>query len=77
MFSADTDLLPALEAVHEMKGPGAVEVATWRPDPGKHPSRLNLATERLWCHYLDATAFQRVRDLTDYNQKTRGPRRRK
>lgn len=37
LFSCDTDLLPALEAVIDLKGPESCEVAAWVPDHGGSP----------------------------------------
>lgn len=63
VFSADTDLLPALEAV---VGIGKrVETATWR---GGVDSRgpLHIKQRPLWNHYLGRSHFEQVRDDTDY-----------
>jgi hypothetical protein len=63
LFSGDTDLLPAIEAVERLDK--RVEVAAWRPDDG--PSRrLSLPGSSMWCHWLDRHDFEMVRDDTDY-----------
>lgn len=61
LFSADTDLLPALE---EARAAGKhVEVAAWKPDRG-YSSQLRLPG--LWCHYLTRRDYDFVADPTDY-----------
>lgn len=61
LFSRDTDLKPALEAIRELKGPH-VEVATWEGS-----SRLRLdAGKPLWCHKLDEQDFRAVIDRKRY-----------
>ncbi len=65
LMSADTDLVPALEAV---LGLGKrVEVASWKPTKG-WGSRLVLPGRNVWCHWLDRADFEHVRDDTDYTQ---------
>lgn len=61
LFTRDTDLLPALEAVRAMDG-AHVEVATWRGS-----SRLRLPGQTLHCHQLDREDFEAVRDRRGYN----------
>nr|WP_241251195.1 NYN domain-containing protein [Candidatus Protofrankia californiensis] len=63
LFSRDTDLIPALEAVRDLGTGGVhVEVATWRG-----LSRLRYPDSQLpWCHYLDAADYEACRDNTDY-----------
>ena len=65
MFSADTDLRPPLEYVFDKfaETPRA-EVAAWRTPT--HSQRLSLRGRNVWCHYLDETDYQRVRDATNY-----------
>jgi uncharacterized LabA/DUF88 family protein len=46
LFSADTDLLPAIELIRSA-GWTHVEVAAWRGGP-----RLRLPHVRVWCHLL-------------------------
>lgn len=70
LFSGDTDLLPALEAVCELKGPAACEVAAWVPEKGS-PNILRVKGQQLRCHYLDRTWYQRMHDPTDYSVRRR------
>ncbi len=63
LFSADTDLLPALEAARSAGK--RVEVAAWKPDVG-YASRLSLPG--LWCHFLTREDYERVADRTDYTR---------
>lgn len=70
LFSADTDLVPALEAVCELKGPTACEVAAWAPQTGS-PHILRVQGQRLRYHYLDRTRYEHVHDSTDYSVRRR------
>jgi len=70
LVSADTDLVPAVEAVFEMGK--RVEVAAWKPDVG-WLSRLRVPGRPLWCHMLKRVDFQRVRDDADYTRPVPGP----
>ena len=63
VFSADTDLLPALEAAVEIGK--RVETATWRGS-GDNRGPLRIKQRNLWNHYLDQSCFEMVRDDTDY-----------
>lgn len=69
LVSADTDLVPAIEAVLNL-GKRA-EVASWRPDEG-WGSRLSLPGRNLWCHWLDHADFDHVRDEADYTKPVAG-----
>lgn len=63
LFSADSDLAPALEQVRES---GKVcEVAAWR-SPNTHSPRLSTNGRNPWCHWLDEHDYHRVHDDTDY-----------
>lgn len=65
LFSADTDLRPALEYVAQNHPEIKVEVAAWQR--GKRAKRLNFdAPYATWCHYFNAADYRAVRDLTDY-----------
>lgn len=65
LVSADTDLVPGLEAV---LGAGKrVEVASWWPDQG-YGSRLTVPGRSVWCHRVRRADFNRVRDDTDYTK---------
>lgn len=67
IFSADTDLLPALEFVNAPDVPARVEVAAWEPDNG-YPQRLRFRNKgsRPFCHWLGRTDFNAVSDRTNY-----------
>lgn len=63
--STDTDLLPALEAVCELRrawGQPLVEVTYWAP----LAKRLRLDGYALWCHRLDRSDYESVRDRRNY-----------
>ena len=63
IFSADTDLLPALEAAVRIGK--RVETATWA-GLGVNRGALRIKQRDLWNHYLDRSHFNRVSDDTDY-----------
>ncbi|MCY4193959.1 MAG: NYN domain-containing protein [bacterium] len=63
VFSADTDLLPALEAAVEIGK--RIETATWRGH-GDNRGPMRIKQRNLWNHYLDYACFEQVRDDTDY-----------
>ncbi len=64
LFSRDTDLMPALEAVRDLTSVH-VEVATWS---GGYTSRLQYpGTNQPWCHYLNREFYDLVRDDRDYS----------
>lgn len=70
IFSRDTDLRPPLEAVEQIKGSDAIEVAAWQPDSG-HGGRLSMggsSRSRPWCHFLGRDVYETILDLTDYNR---------
>ncbi len=63
--STDTDLLPALEAVCELRrawGEPRLEVACWAP----LTKRLRVEGQALWCHRLTQDDYEAVRDRTNY-----------
>lgn len=65
VFSTDTDLVPALEAMCELRrawGEPRLEVATWAPTR----KRLRVDGSPFWCHQLAQADYERVRDQTDY-----------
>jgi len=68
LMSTDTDLKPALEVVSSMTNTGGprAEVAAWS-GANRHSPRLSIAGRALWCHWLDKSAYERVRDPTDYS----------
>lgn len=68
VFSADTDLRPALESVLELDNAPKVEVAGWKPD-GRYGSRLRLPNHKaIWCHWLDEQQHQTVSDPANYGK---------
>lgn len=68
VFSTDTDLLPALEAVCHLRrawGPHdapRLEVAAWAPTR----KRLSVPNYSIWCHSLVEEEYETVRDKTNY-----------
>lgn len=69
LVSADTDLVPAVEAILALGK--RVELASWRPDEG-WGTRLSVPGRNLWCHWLDRDDFDRVRDDRDYAHPIEG-----
>jgi uncharacterized LabA/DUF88 family protein len=65
LASADTDLLPAAEAVLDTGK--WVEFAAWRPDTG-YASHLRVEGRPTWCHHLRRRDFELVADRTDYTR---------
>lgn len=70
LMSADTDLLPAAEAV--IDAGKWIEFAAWRPDVG-YASHLRIDGRRTWCHHLQRKDFERLADPTDYTKPVPGP----
>ena len=69
LFSGDTDLVPALEAVIRL-WPGdlpACEVAAWAA-PGVRPRSLSVSGARMRRHLLSEADFRGVADFTDYTR---------
>ena len=67
LFSRDSDLLPALETVVDLRL-AHVEVASWR-----RSSRLEFPGTMLpWCHYLGEADYRVVHDPTDYTKPVTG-----
>lgn len=66
VFSADTDLLPAVEmAFHRTEA--RVEIAAWSGGkPLWFPSELAIGRRLPWCHFLSEADFHEVRDYTPY-----------
>lgn len=64
IFSADTDLKPAIETVLTRTAV-EVAVATWQPRTG-YASRIAIPTRKIWCHYLTEKDFSAVEDRTNY-----------
>ena len=72
LFSSDTDLAPALEAVLALRpgDPPACEVAAWAAPSGR-PQSLSVRGTRLRRHLLSEADFRAVADVTDYNTHAR------
>lgn len=66
LFSTDTDLEPALEAVTSMRGPVRAEVAAWNA-PDRPSPRLSIRGAKVWCHWIQPETYHAHRDDTDYN----------
>lgn len=69
LVSGDSDLAPALETVLELGK--RCEVASWKSRDRKR-TRLSLPGRSTWCHWLDETVYNRVRDDTDYTRPRPG-----
>ena len=69
LFSSDTDLVPALEAVLALRpqDPPACEVAAWAA-PGGRPRSLSVREARLRRHLLTDGEYRSVADLTDVSR---------
>jgi len=67
LFSSDTDLVPALEAVLELRpgDPPACEVAAWAA-PGVRPRSLSVRGAHVRRHLLAEAEYWAVADPTDY-----------
>lgn len=61
LFSSDKDLLPALEAVRDLRL-GHAEVAAWS---GAHRLRFD-GTQMPWCHHIDESTYRTLEDQFDY-----------
>ncbi len=61
LFSSDTDLVPAVEAVRTIGK--RCEVAAWRPAVG-YGNGLRIGG--VWCHWLDEADYRRLHDPTNY-----------
>ena len=72
LFSSDTDLVPALEAVLALRPghPPACEVAAWAA-PGGRPRSLSMRGASISRHLLSEADFRSVADPTDYNTHAR------
>ena len=67
LMSTDTDLLPALEAIRDIRTVRVhVEVAAWT---GKGANRrLTTGGQLPWCHQLREADYLAVHDPTDYTR---------
>jgi hypothetical protein len=71
LVSGDTDLIPAID---EVRACGKrVENAVWWPDRGSGRP-LRSGSGPIWCHRLDSSLFNQVRDDTDYATARSDPR---
>ncbi|GAA1815672.1 NYN domain-containing protein [Nesterenkonia flava] len=64
LFSADTDLKPALEFVSAEDVPARAEVAAWAPEQG--PKRRLRIDRNIFCHWLGYKTFHAVSDPVNY-----------
>lgn len=74
LFSADTDLVPALEAVTAMKGEQACEVAYWMPPTfteTRQARPLGVPGMTIKKIGLRETDYLAVHDATDYTRRRR------
>lgn len=73
VFSGDHDLAPALEYVMKWaqaneKPLPIVQVAAWKPDD-ENGRRLNVRRPlKVWCHWLDRSAYDAVKDRRNYKE---------
>jgi uncharacterized LabA/DUF88 family protein len=71
VFSADQDLVPALEYMDRRRisrGKPRMEVVAWKGDYGRRPNRISIGGGRPYCHWLDNQAYWGMQDETDYTQ---------
>jgi hypothetical protein len=68
LFSADTDMKPALEAARRLTKV-TVEVAAWKP-PSGYAQRISMSGVSLWCHYLDERDYAAVADRINYASRS-------
>jgi hypothetical protein len=71
LFSSDTDLVPALEALLALRPqhPPVCEVAACAA-PGGRPRSLSVRAVRVRCHLLTGVEYRSVADLTDYTRSS-------
>lgn len=63
LMSADTDLLPAIETIYQLRL-AHIEVAGWRG-----ANRLRFGSTQLpWCHNINVSEYQSLMDLNDYTK---------
>jgi uncharacterized LabA/DUF88 family protein len=66
LFSTDTDLRPALEAVMALPKPyPRCAVAAWQSQAA-HSPRLSIPGAQIWCYWLNRSDFDQVVDTTVY-----------
>jgi hypothetical protein len=71
LCSADTDLVPALEAVADLKGDSACETAGWLDSKRPSHSPLGVKGHVIMKHPLSQRAYDLVHDPTDYVARRR------
>lgn len=69
VFTADTDIAPAVEAVLDLGK--RCEVAAWS-SPKRRSSRLSIPNRNVWCHWLEEREYMAVCDPTDYTRAQPG-----
>lgn len=77
LCSLDTDLTPSLEFVCDLTrawGKPRVEVAAWSAE-GQTNGRLSVPGTRIYCHWIDVTTYNSMRDNTSYSNPPRAQRR--
>lgn len=71
LISTDTDLKPALEVVANLtntRGGPRAEVAAWSRSSQQHSRRLSISNRKLYCHWLDKSAYDAAADTTNYSR---------
>lgn len=72
LVSDDTDFVPALEAVVEIKRSiAACEVATWMPPHDRRPPAPRIRGKQVRLHALREHDYRALEDRTDYSRKSR------
>lgn len=68
IFSADTDLKPALEFVSSHDVQARAEVMAWHPGQtgNEAPRRLSLGQGRPFCHWMDDNDYKAVADPENF-----------
>ena len=75
LFSADSDLHPAVEAVGSSSGMTAVHLAAWWDRRLGGPRVVKVGGEPVYTHVLRRSDYEAVHDPTDYT--VGAPRRRR
>lgn len=66
LFTSDSDLVPAAEAVLDLGK--RCEVAAWG-SPASSSRQLRIPNRNVWCHWLDEGDYADVCDPTDYTRR--------
>ena len=69
LFSHDTDLLPAVEAVARLRGPGHIETASWKSQD--FHQRLRTKIRGVFHHEISEQVFSRVETRINYATPSR------